>query len=393
MVYGRVAERTVGERSTVNGEQIIAVNGQHPKISVVVPTYNRARMLRDCIDSILWQEFSDFELIIVSDGSTDDSETVVRNYGDPRILFLRKENGGQASARNLGIESSRGEYISFCDDDDRFHPDHLKVLSGFLHVHTEFGLAYTDALWVYNDGSRRKPEAKLSQDFNRQTLENFNYINPQTVLLKRILLEEAGFFDETPGIRGLEDWEFFLRLSDVSEFAHIRKATVTYTVHAGSSSQANSGYDYNRAFYLVRKKRFQHLLSRWGHALFDHVDHMYPFHLVQCFINNGEFEEAMNTALLLHDLHKEYAGENESGIFAGLSILFSLGISSFTLGNKNEAGGFLRSIAGDHAYHAIRPRFDRFVHEYAERMPDSDLRALLSGIFPSEPAPRPTGMS
>jgi glycosyltransferase involved in cell wall biosynthesis len=109
------------------------MNPNRPKVSVIVPTYNRADVIGGCIEAILAQTMNDFEAVIVSDGSTDNTKEVVKKYHDPRILFFEKENGGQSSARNLGIIKSKGEYISLCDDDDRLYPDHLSVdLSSFI---------------------------------------------------------------------------------------------------------------------------------------------------------------------------------------------------------------------------------------------------------------------
>ncbi|MBW1863633.1 MAG: glycosyltransferase family 2 protein, partial [Deltaproteobacteria bacterium] len=103
------------------------------------------------IDTVLSQTMQDFELVIVSDGSIDATEEVVLGYNDPRILFFEKENGGQASARNLGIRKSNGKYISLCDDDDRFYPDHLLTLTKLLDDNTGAGMVYSDAIWVYDD--------------------------------------------------------------------------------------------------------------------------------------------------------------------------------------------------------------------------------------------------
>jgi len=338
-------------------------------------------MLGGCIEAILCQTTHDFELIIVSDGSIDETEKVVKNYHDPRILFFEKENGGQASARNLGIIKSNGKYISLCDDDDRFCQDHLMILSNFLDTHEDVGLAYSDALWIYKDGSR-KPEVRFSQDFDKKSLENYNYITTQTVLFRKSCLKNTDPFNEDPRFRnGLEDWEFFLRLSDNYAFSHIKKVSSEYTVHEGNSFHPNSGYDYNRAFFLVRTQRFQYLITKFDHSLFDHVDHMYPYHLVQCFLNNGKFQEALETANKLYRLYNIYNKINNKPRLTELVIFFSLGISSFATGHEAHATVFFNNILDSPFYKLIDKQFVEFVSQHVNRVANIGLKTLLRNCF------------
>src|SRR6266540_1479939 len=89
-----------------------------PSVSVVIPTYNRASLLREAIDSVLNQTFNDLELIIVDDGSTDNTEEVVHSFTDHRLMYLKQQNEGASSARNAGIQAATGEFIAFLDSDD-----------------------------------------------------------------------------------------------------------------------------------------------------------------------------------------------------------------------------------------------------------------------------------
>ena len=351
-----------------------------PKISVIVPTYNRAAMLNGCIDAVLSQTMQDFELVIVSDGSTDGTQAVVKSYKDPRIVFFEKENGGQASARNLGIRKSSGKYISLCDDDDRFYPDHLLTLSKSLDDKTGVGLVYSDAIWIYDDGSR-KPEVKFSEDFDKKALENFNYITTQTVLFRRSCLKNTDLFNEDPRLRnGLEDWEFFLRLSDNQAFSHVKTVSAEYVVHEGNSFHPGSGYDYNQAFLHVRKLRFQYLIAEFGPFLFDHVDHMYPYHLVQCYLNNGKCKEGLEIAEKLYQFYTLYNQKNKSPL-TELVILFSLGISNFASGYETEANNFFRIIVDHPSYTPIKEQFDTFANQYRNRIPNMGLKTLLGNCF------------
>ena len=357
------------------------MNTNEPIISVVIPTYNRSHMLGACIDSILNQTMGDFEIVVVNDGSTDETGKVLRSYADPRVLVFEKENGGQASARNLGIKKSRGKYISLCDDDDRFYPDHLIMLSKFLDTHKDIGLVYSDAVWIYKDSSR-EPEVKFSQDFDKKSLENYNYITTQTILFRKSCLKNNVFFNESPEFRnGLEDWEFFLRLSDDHAFSHIKKITAEYVVHEGNSFHPASGYDYNRAFFIVRTQRFQHLLNTFGSLIFDQVDHMYPYHLVQCYMNNGKFEQAYEIADNLYQLYHLFRQQNNTTPFTELIILFSLGISSFALGRQRDADHFMNRILDCPVYQKINKPFVNFIIQYLKRLDNRALKTLLVHCF------------
>jgi glycosyltransferase involved in cell wall biosynthesis len=357
------------------------VSFSEPKISVIVPTYNREDMIGGCIEAILAQTMNDFEIIVVSDGSTDNTKEVVEKYHDPRLLFFEKENGGQASARNLGINKSRGKYISLCDDDDRLYPDHLMILNNVLDNQEDVGLAYSDAIWIYKDKSR-EPEVKYSQDFDKKSLENYNYIIPQTVMFRKSCLKNTDLFNEAPGFRnGLEDWEFFLRLSDNYVFSHIKKVTTEYTVHDGNSFHAGSGYDYNRAFFLVRTQRFQYLISKFGPLIFDHVDHMYPFDLVHCYINNGKAEESLDVALKLYSLFKIYSQKSNFTPLTLPMILFPLGLSSYSAGYEDKAKIFFSNISKCSSYASIKPQFAGFVNQYVKRISNGDLKVLITNCF------------
>jgi glycosyltransferase involved in cell wall biosynthesis len=352
-----------------------------PKISIIVPTYNRANMIGGCVQAALSQTTKDFELIIVSDGSTDETEEIIRSFRDPRIVFLEKENGGQASARNLGLANAKGEYIALCDDDDRFYPNHLVTLSNSLQRHPEMGLVYSDALWCYQDPNR-KPEIKFSESFDKMALENFNYITPVNILYRKSCLQKSGLFNEDPEVKGLEDWDFFLRLSDHYPFLHIKIVTSEYNVHDKNSFHPGSGYDYNLAFFRVRTQRFQNLLSKFGSFLFDHVDHMYPFYFVQCFLDNGKMNEGFERATELYDLYILYARKsNLATSLTEVILLFSSGISSFMAGYREKTRLFFKKILDYPGFDGIEQQFSDFVAQYTTMTCDAGLKALLKDCF------------
>ncbi|OGB90881.1 hypothetical protein A2625_07570 [candidate division WOR-1 bacterium RIFCSPHIGHO2_01_FULL_53_15] len=125
-----------------------------PKVSVILPAFNSAGLIKDTIETVINQTLSDFELIIVDDGSTDDTFTTAHSIKDPRIKYLQKNIGGPASARNLGLKVARGEYIAYCDGDDRFDKDHLMILADYLDKHVDIDLVYSKGIIVGEEGKR-----------------------------------------------------------------------------------------------------------------------------------------------------------------------------------------------------------------------------------------------
>jgi glycosyltransferase involved in cell wall biosynthesis len=127
------------------------------KFSVVLPTYNRAHHLPQAIESVLGQTYADWELLVVDDGSTDDTETVVRGYQDARIRYLSRENGGPGAARNTGLEAATGDYIAFLDSDDAYLPHHLATFAQQIGQAADHPAVYhAYILYETPDGKQRK---------------------------------------------------------------------------------------------------------------------------------------------------------------------------------------------------------------------------------------------
>src|SRR3990170_2838516 len=116
-----------------------------PKVSVIIPTYNREKYIVETLQSVFAQTFTDYEVIVIDDGSTDNTADVLRPYLD-RIVYIRKPNGGQGSARNVGIKVAKGEYIAFLDSDDLWMPEKLELQVKYLDNNKDAGLVFTDYL-------------------------------------------------------------------------------------------------------------------------------------------------------------------------------------------------------------------------------------------------------
>lgn len=181
-----------------------------PKISVIIPTFNRAHLIAKAIESVLNQTITDFELIVVDDGSTDNTEEVVHSFTDPRLRYLKQLNGGPSVARNAGIQAATGEFIAFLDSDDLFLPEKLSVQMAKVVDNPAVGLVYG----LYLSNTEREGSLKVAGVCYPQLELRDLLLGPafqwSTVLIRRALLEQAGGFDET---LGGEDWELTLRLA------------------------------------------------------------------------------------------------------------------------------------------------------------------------------------
>jgi glycosyltransferase involved in cell wall biosynthesis len=193
-----------------------------PTFSIVMPAYNSAASIGSAIESVLQQTRADFELIIIDDGSTDETASRVQPYlRDARIGLFSQWNLGPATARNRGIASARGEYVSFLDSDDLWLPPYLATMAETLDADATAAVAYTDA-WVLDDASRRirrvtamspwHPPAvpEEPQDFLRALIERGNYVFAGTTI-HRWMLEKVGAFRSD--IDGVEDYELWLRIA------------------------------------------------------------------------------------------------------------------------------------------------------------------------------------
>ena len=188
-----------------------------PRVSVVVPTFNRAGPLREALDSIQMQTFPDWECVVVDDGSDDETPEILasRAAADPRIHRLRIEHGGSPGrSRNAGIAGSRGEFVAFLDDDDAWMPAKLDRQLSLLNSEPGAGLAFSR---VERFGDERGPWPRiLPEKPELRSLLASNFIACSTVIARRSALERAGRFDESlPRAQDFDLWLRILRLAPI----------------------------------------------------------------------------------------------------------------------------------------------------------------------------------
>jgi glycosyltransferase involved in cell wall biosynthesis len=228
----------------------------NPTVSIVIPTYNRARSIGHSIKSVLNQTYQDFEVIIVDDGSTDNTKEVVGNFNDERVRYIRhEENKGEAAARNTGIKFAGGKYIAFQDSDDEWLPEKLaKQIELFKDVSPHIGVVYTGFLKKENSEKTYIPFCWVRQkegDIHKELLKG-NFIGSPVVLIRKECFKKAGVFDER--LRNLVDWEMWIRISKHYHFKCIDEPLVVAHYHSDNISDDKSSLI--EALELVLEKNF-----------------------------------------------------------------------------------------------------------------------------------------
>ncbi len=229
-----------------------------PLVSVIVPTYNYGNYLPRALDSLLGQYGPRPEIIVVDDGSTDNTEEVLERYRS-LILTIRQENAGVSAARNRGISEARGTFIGFLDPDDFYHQQKLERQVALLQSHPACGWTYCDCLF-FDEGSGNSSRfseqyqyaSRLALDGAKlfEALIPSNFICPLSLLIRRDYLDKAGGFDTR--FAGLEDFDFVLRMSAASLAIYSPEVLATYTWHPGSLGKNQARM--SRDKYLILDK-------------------------------------------------------------------------------------------------------------------------------------------
>jgi GT2 family glycosyltransferase len=192
-----------------------------PTFTIAMPAYNSSRTIGAAIRSVLAQTRSDFELVVVDDGSSDDTTAQVARFEDERVRLVRQENSGPGAARNLAIIGGRGRYVSMLDSDDLWLPTYLESMAAVLDTHPDVGLAYTDA-WVLDDATRRirrttamhyqhppRDPPRDPLEFLALLLKRGNFVFTSTTV-RHTVLEQVGLFEAA--LKPAEDFGLWLRI-------------------------------------------------------------------------------------------------------------------------------------------------------------------------------------
>ena len=238
-------------------------NAGTPRVSVVLPTWNRAHMIERAVASVLAQTFSDFELVVVDDASTDSTRAVVAAIADPRLrVHTLPENRGPAAARNAGIDLARGNFVAFHDSDDEWFPHKLARHLEVFGEHPGASVTHSDMVRVHEGGGTSRqatPDVRPGcwVDRDRGAYQTYG-LGVQAAVLRRSCFEGNTRFDES--LRCFEDLELFQRLSRKLVFVAIHEPLVRYYEGPGVSTHLGR--------HLAARRR---LLFRW-------MPHLLPRH-------------------------------------------------------------------------------------------------------------------
>lgn len=222
------------------------------QIDVIIPTYNRGHLVSRAIESVLNQTYQNFILYIVDDGSSDETQNVLKIYKDHHnIRILHRENGGVSQARNYAVNNSTSDWISFLDSDDEWLPNKLQLQVAFLEAHPTIRFLHSEEIWVRN-GIRVNPKMKhqkSNEDLFLRSLD-FCLISPSTVIMKRDLFLECGGFDNNFVV--CEDYDLWLKILLREKIGFISENTAIK--NGGHNDQLSTKYvamDYWRIKSLV----------------------------------------------------------------------------------------------------------------------------------------------
>ena len=199
-----------------------------PFFSVVIPTYNRAGFIRQTIESVLAQSFRSYEIIVVDDGSTDDTEVVVKSILDDHIQFVKRDNVERAAARNFGATIAQGQYVNFLDSDDVVYPHHLETANEICKMNQGVEIFHLGYDIKDQQGNLQRSVSDI-QSINHQIVSG-NILSCNGVFIRKdIILKNR--FDEDRALSSLEDWELWIRMSARYPFLNSNKITSTVIQH------------------------------------------------------------------------------------------------------------------------------------------------------------------
>lgn len=210
-----------------------------PLVSVIIPAFNMEKHIKETIDSVLFQTYTNLEIIVVDDGSTDNTAAIVKFIKDSRLKYYYQPNSGlPAKPRNKGVELSRGEYIAFLDHDDLWMKNKLEEQMAIMQKKPILALVSTNAFFILDDTKTRTPMIKglKSGYFNDKLFLPEIHIIQSTVLMRKSVFIEMQGFDESPDLKAREDYDLWLRTYPKYPFYHLNECLAYYRKYDSSTS-------------------------------------------------------------------------------------------------------------------------------------------------------------
>lgn len=261
-------------------------------VSIIIPTFNRSTVVLRAINSVLNQTYKNFELIVVDDGSTDDTELQLQTLiADNSIQFFKKANGGVASARNFGVSKARGSWFAFLDSDDEWLPHKLQEQMTFLKDKTHLSIVYGEEIWMRN--GVRVNQKKIHQKFGGWIFEKCIeqcFIAPSSVLIAKKLFEEIKGFDENFVV--CEDYDLWLKISSRYEIGLIEQPLIVkYGGHEDQLSTKYFAMDMWRLRAMNNILQTTSLSESMNKALVEKMKHKGEI-LIKGYDKHGNLEQA-----------------------------------------------------------------------------------------------------
>lgn len=225
-----------------------------PKVSIIIPTYNRLSFLPKAIDSVLAQTFTNYEIIVVDDGSTDGTQAYVQEHYADKIILLQKEKGGPGAARNAGIRIARGVYIAFLDSDDLWLPEKLAIQTAYLEAKPEVAMVFTGKIDIHQINGTLY-EKSLSCHYGAIELRQLlldNFISTSSVFIRKEAFIESGLFPEETMPCG-EDFALWLRVVALFKVESIPLALIRYKCHELNTMGALSSEEVMLQHIIIAK--------------------------------------------------------------------------------------------------------------------------------------------
>lgn len=236
---------------------------KQPFFTIIIPTYNRRQFLKIAIDSVFNQTFKDWQLILVDDGSKDNTKELVDKYKNPSLQYYYQPNQGPAAARNLGLSKATGDYICFLDSDDRFRKNKLEIAHQQIEKNPKYKIFHTEEIW-YRNGQflAQKKEQKKLAGFIFENSAKLCSISISTAIIKKDVFQKIGYFDQS--LPACEDYDFWLRATSqypiflISDFLTIKEGG-----HKDQQSKKYSGMDKFRIYSLLKILQNKNINSQY----------------------------------------------------------------------------------------------------------------------------------
>ena len=316
----------------------------NPLISVIIPTFNRKDMLKQCIYSIFAQTYHNLELIIVDNMSTDRSEEYIKNLHDRRIKYFRNPNNGVIAVnRNFGMRQATGEYIAFCDDDDLWLPNKLEKQIAIFRQTPNLTLVSSNAI-IFKDNKLVKLISRQTNDIcpNIRSLLNANLIFNSTVLLKKDIINTVGYLNESNVICGFEDYDFWLKIA--KEFENsiyvLGEPLALYRIHSKNFTEFDLNKDINK-FKVILEKHID-IISK------DEINNILELKrnalVLWCKIDEIDLKKSSLLSFLFSNIY--FATKLKVLFFYIRRIIIkTLGIYSYEIRNKDRIQKFLNKTS------------------------------------------------